>query len=136
MTRYDRGYDFGMRGYRQTTRPLGGNRPRRSGYDPSFYMSDPYSDPGYPLPNRVTASYNRDYVDNARSYDRDYGFFGGDHPDRMGDESFYRRPYSTVGGTRTMRGTYGPPWTDPVAYGPPYGDRFRDDRQPRRRRDR
>jgi hypothetical protein len=128
MSRYDRSYDFGMRGYRQTTRPLGMGRGRRFSYDRPYDLSYTGGERGYlPLPNRVTARYNRDYVDGQRGYDRPYGFQGGDRPDRMGDETFYRRPYSTIGGTRTMRGADGPRGFIPGRFGPGYGGRYPDE---------
>lgn len=129
MARYDRSYDFGMRGYRQTTRPLGMGYGGRYAYDRSYGASYPGDGPGYPpLPNRVTARYNRDYVDGRRGYDRFYGFRGGDRPDRIGDESFYRRPYSTIGGTRTLRGASSPCGFVPGPFAPRYDRRFRDER--------
>ena len=136
MARYDRSYDFGMRGFRQTTRPLGPGRGRRFAYDRSYRgpydrsydLSYPGGDRGYPpLPNRVTARYNRDYVDGRGGGERPYGFWGGDRPDRMGDETFYRRPYSTIGGTRTLRGAPGPRGFIPGRFGPSYGGRYPDE---------
>lgn len=121
MARYDRSYDFGMRGYQQTTRPLARNRP---GYDRAYHRSYGSIDPEYPMPNRVTSSYNRDYVDGAPDYDRDYGYIAGDPADHIGDESYYRRAYVTIGGTRTMRGSQ-PPRFEPGRYDPAYPRRYR-----------
>lgn len=127
MARYDRRYDFGMRGYAQTTRPLARRSLRRPRYD--LYPELGYSAAGreIPLPNRVTARYNRDYVDGARSYDAGYGFRGGDRFDRTVEESYYRRPYTTIGGTRTLRGVADPRRFSPGDFGPSYGGRFPDE---------
>lgn len=132
MARYDRPsrrrYDFGMRGYRETTRPLGRRRFYPPGYD-TFYL-DSYSEIGQeiPLPNRITRRYNREYVDDRLNRRRRYSYgFGGDRLDRMVDEDYYRPPYSTIGGTRTRRGVRPPPPFDPGRYGPDYGGRFPDE---------
>ena len=130
MGRYDRSYDFGMRGYRQTTYPLGAQRRPRPSYDNPYDLSYPGGgDPYPPPPNRVTARYNRDYVQGYRHPDerRPFGFYGGDRPDRMGDESMYRRPYMTIGGTRTLRGSRSPRGYAPGRFGPDYGGRFPDE---------
>ena len=130
MGRYDRSYDFGMRGYRQTTRPLDAERSRHRAYDRPFDLSYPGGGQEYPPPpNRVTARYNRDYVEGYRHPDdrRSFGFYGGDRPDRMGDESMYRRPYTTIGGTRTLRGARDPRGFLPGRYGPPGRGRYFDD---------
>ena len=107
MARYDRQYDFGLRGYRQTTRPMMDHRYRPHPYDSGYRAT--FDERAYPeerLANRVTARYNRDYVTghSGERYDRNYTMYGADHPDRMGDSRFMRRPYFTQGGTRTMRG--------------------------------
>jgi hypothetical protein len=117
-----RHYDFGLRGYADTTRrrmagpraPQGqGNR--SGGNDRRDWRSDTR------VP-RVTARYNRDYV----AYDRDfsYGARGGDNyprnhnmftgarPQDIGDARYYRRPYTTIAGTRTFRGSQ-----EPMGYG-------------------
>lgn len=71
----------------------------RGGYDGEF-AARPRS-----LPNRVTASYNRDYVrDQGERYPENYTPYGGDRIGRVGDMREYQRPYQTVGGTRTWRG--------------------------------
>ena len=128
MSRYDRGYDFGMRGYPQTTRPLARRPTRRPRYDPyvdTYYMA---MDGDVPPPNRVSRRYNREYVDDRLNAARGYGYdYGGDRLDRNVDESFYRRPYSTIGGTRTMRGSSDPQRLAPGRYGPSYGGRFPDE---------
>ncbi len=108
MARYDRQYDFGLRGYRQTTRPMMDHRYRPHPYDSGYRAS--FDERAYPeerLANRVTARYNRDYVTGyppEERYDRNYTMYGADHPDRMGDSRMMRRPYFTHAGTRTMRG--------------------------------
>ena len=108
MARYDRQYDFGLRGYRQTTRPMMDHRFHPHRYDAGFRGGfDERAYPDQRLANRVTARYNRDYVTGPspeQRYDRNYTLYGADHPDRMGDARFMRRPYFTQGGTRTMRG--------------------------------
>jgi hypothetical protein len=129
MARYDRQYDFGLRGYRQTTRPMMDNRYRPRSYDSGFRGGfDERSFPEQRLSNRVTARYNRDYVTGYSSdrYDRNQYMYGGDHPDRMGDGNYMRRPYYTQAGTRTMRGTL-PSGNDYPSYGPTYGGRFPDE---------
>ena len=130
MGRYDRSYDFGMRGYRQTTRPLGDDYRRPPPYDRGYGLSYPDDRYGYPYPSRrVTARYNRDYVEGYRHPDerRTFGFRGGDMPGRIGDETMYRRPYMTIGGSRTMRGSQPPPPDPRGRPGPRYGGRFRDE---------
>jgi hypothetical protein len=107
MPRYDRQYDFGLRGYRQTTRPMMDERYGRHSYD--FGYRPGFDERAFPqerLANRVTARYNRDYVVGNRGdrYERNEHMYGADHPARMGDDSYMRRPYYTQGGTRTMRG--------------------------------
>jgi hypothetical protein len=120
MSRYDRQYDFGLRGYRQTTRPMMDGRYGGSPYDQGYRAGfDERAFPEQRYSNRVTARYNLDYVVGNRGerYERAYG------PEdryRMGDESAMRRPYYTQGGSRTMRGT-----SMPIAYDyPDYRGRF------------
>lgn len=126
MSRYDRHYDFGMRGYSQTTRPLGRRPMRRPRYDRFFDMPYSAGDGEIPLPNRVTQRYNREYVDDR--YDQRFAYgFGGDRFDRTGDDGMYRRPYSTIGGTRTLRGARSPQRFSPGRFGPSYGGRFPDE---------
>jgi hypothetical protein len=57
------------------------------------------------LPNRVTRSYNADYV-NPRPDERTFNYapYGGDVEGRVGDGAEYQRPYITRSGTRTWRG--------------------------------
>jgi hypothetical protein len=126
MSRYDRSYDFGMRGYPQTTRPLARRPMRRPRYDRYFDGSYSAADGDFPMLNRVTQRYNREYVDDRLNAARAYGY-GGVHSDRTVDESFYRRPYSTIGGTRTMRGSNYPERYSPGRFGPSYGGRYPDE---------
>jgi hypothetical protein len=97
-----RGYDFGLRGYRETAperapvrvRHVGGG----GGYDRGYF--------GQPaMPNRVTQRYNMEYVRPQPNQLRtNYAPFGGDVEDRIVDSTGYWRPYSTQGGSRTWRG--------------------------------
>jgi hypothetical protein len=101
MARYDRGYDYGLRGWRETAPPRGPVRTRwvgRGGYDRGY-------GPG-PLPNRVTARYNLDYVreQHPGEHPVNYTPYGGDRVGRIGDMREYAAPYFTLGGTRTWRG--------------------------------
>ena len=127
MGRYDRNYDFGMRGYPQTTRPL--TRGRMGFPDPEReYAMGRGMDRGVPLPNRVTERYNRDYLtDRPSGYRRSYAMYGGDRSDRTGDPRIYRRPYITNGGSWTMRGASFPTPYDYPDYGPNYGGRYPDE---------
>lgn len=106
MARYDRGYDYGLRGFRQTaprqppvrTRYLG----HAGGYGYDFADYRPRT-----LPNRVTARYNLDYVREQHPGERPVNHvpYGGDRIGRVGDMREYYAPYGTVGGTRTWRGS-------------------------------
>jgi hypothetical protein len=110
MARYDRGYDYGLRGYRETTAPRRDVGPRgmgaQYGYDFTFQG-------GYRprLPNRVTARYNRDYTYDRpyRGYRRNFNPYTGDRVERIGDLESYIHPYNTIGGSHTWRGAYQPP---------------------------
>jgi hypothetical protein len=116
MANGNRRYDFGLRGSADTSGfrgdapqrlPMGGRGPGGGG--------DRRMEPRTP---RVTARYNRDYVAydhdfsyGARgegNYPRNFNMFTGDRPDRIGDPRYYRRPYTTIGGTRTFRGAREP----------------------------
>ena len=122
MARYDRGYDYGLRGYREGPPPRFRSGPRAPvRYDP---MTDERSAPRGQ--NRVTARYNLDYVYGARGprYDRNFRMYTGDRDDRMGDPRLYRRPYTTIGGTHTLRGSSSPTGYDAPDYGPDYGGRY------------
>jgi len=122
MARY-RNYDYGLRGARDTMPGRFGGAPRRWAYDQG------YEERRSPRPGRVTARYNLDYVYGAQGdrYPRNYNFYTGDRMDRMGDERWYRRPYITVAGTRTLRGSAYPTGYDYPDYGPNYGGRYPDE---------
>lgn len=128
MSRYDRQYDFGLRGYPQTTHPrMDGRRPRyddqgyRGGYDPRAFPEQRFN-------TRVTARYNMDYIAGYRAERPvDYNMYTGDHPARIGDSRYMRQPYYTTGGTRTMRGSNFPTGYDYPDYGPNYGGRYPDE---------
>jgi hypothetical protein len=111
MARYDRRYDFGLRG---DDRGMGG-RGAPARYDRGQLAdrsaAERRTEPRTP---RVTARYNRDYVFGGRgedAYPRNHTTFGGDRPDRIGDERYMRQPYTTIGGTRTFRGS-----PEPIGY--------------------
>ena len=109
MARYDRHYDYGLRGFREAapwnapvrtrySRDVGG--PGIRGYDAGY---------GYrpqAMPNRVTARYNMDYVREQHPGERPINYvpYGGDRIGRVGDMREFQAPYTTVGGTRTWRG--------------------------------
>lgn len=108
MARYDRHYDYGLRGYRETTFPTGpGARPRARGRQDFAYPRTP---PTERYSNRVTAGYNRDYTYDRpyRGYERNYNPYGGDRIGRIGDMQDYLHGYYTIGGTRTSRGAFRP----------------------------
>jgi hypothetical protein len=110
MPRYDRQYDYGLRGYRETTERL-----------PPRGFAGRIPAPDEPLPNRVTARYNADYVygDRGPRYPRNFNTFGGDRERRVGDFRYFRQPYSTRGGTRTFRGA-----AEPIGYDAGMTDRM------------
>ena len=116
MRGYDRGYDYGLRGYRQTS--MGRNQVRArfvGGYGGDYrgYGGD-YGARYRPtaFPNRVTAAYNLDYVREPHPGERpiNYAPYGGDREGRIGDMREYRSPYQTIGGTRTWRGGWPMGW--------------------------
>ena len=97
-----RGYDYGLRGYRQTApqqRPVGMRTYRYGGgYDRGWFGQGS-------LPNRVTQRYNREYVHpEPNRLETNYAPFGGDVDGRVVDSTGYWRPYATMGGSRTWRG--------------------------------
>jgi len=116
MARYDRSYDYGLRGYRETAGPSGrGARPRAWGDQDVSYPARAAG--GYS--NRVTASYNRDYTYDRpyRGNERNFNPYGGDRIGRIGDMQDYLHTYDTRGGTHTSRGGYWPqrePPRDPL----------------------
>ena len=103
MPPYDRSYDHGLRGYRETPPP----RRTFPGYDRDFDRSERRVGQ---RSNRVTARYNPDYVVGERGpeYPRNFHPYGGDREIPIGDVNMYGRPYTTVGGTRTYRGSVRP----------------------------
>lgn len=121
MSRYDRSYDYGLRG---SPNPHYGRHER-------IYAADyeRRADPEGRRANRVTAPYNYDYVFGGRGggYPRNYNAYTGDHPGRIGDRDSYHRPYLSRGGTRTWRGTTPPQRYDVPSRGPDYGGRYDDE---------
>lgn len=123
MASSDRRYDFGLRGYQQTTRPITDDRyGGRYGYRFSG-DADERAHPEQRLAHRVTARYNRDYVDGpARpGYDRGFNETRADGPDDMPGEYYTRGPFWTVAGSRTMRGAPFRTRYDYPDYRPNYG---------------
>jgi hypothetical protein len=140
-----RGYDFGLRGFYETApdrRPVrmrvydndfggrgamdggsrmggGGSRMSGGGYD-AGYAGHPFYN------NRVTQSYNREYVNpEPNRYRENYNAFGGDFDQRIVDSTGYWRPYNTTSGSRTMRGGGLPMgWEREASYGR-YDEEFR-----------
>lgn len=114
MPRYDRHYDYGLRGYQEATdarRPVG---PRGLGYGYGYDFT--YAGGREPrFANRVTARYNRDYTYDRpyRGYRRNFSPYGGDPTMRIGDAQDYLHPYTTIGGTNTWRGAHRPPQDSP-----------------------
>jgi hypothetical protein len=122
MRGYDRGYDYGLRGFREAaqwrepvrTRFVGRDgwtgrgfrRPAgRYGGDYDGYEAGPFS-------NRVTARYNLDYVREQHPGERPVNYvpYGGDRIGRVSDGRDYPMPYQTSGGTRTRRGEWPMGW--------------------------
>ena len=96
------GYDFGLRGYRQTAPGRAPVRVRHpgegGGYDRGYYGRPPF-------PNRVTQRYNREYVHpQPNRLETNHAPFGGDFDQRIVDATGDWRPYVTQGGSRTWRG--------------------------------
>lgn len=105
--RAPRGYDFGLRGYEETAprqlpirmRTYDRDLRARGGYDEGFDGRPWFS-------NRVTQSYNREYVHpKPERNETNYVSYGGDVEGRIVDASGYWRPYHTTLGSRTMRGS-------------------------------
>ncbi len=115
MPRYDRSYDYGLRGYQEAAAARNRGAFRTGAYDRGL-RTGAYDRP-YGLTNRVTARYNAEYVwgDRGDRYPRNYTPFAGDREQRIGDLRYYRQPYTTIGGTRTFRGS-----TMPIGYGDDY----------------
>jgi hypothetical protein len=108
MARYDRHYDYGLRGRRETTWPRAPRRPYDAALRPERSGDDflSFDERRAVRPNRVVARYNADYVWGNRGdpYPENYHSFTGDQEERIGDWRYYREPYTTIGGTRTWRG--------------------------------
>ncbi|HET7274022.1 MAG TPA: hypothetical protein VFI91_02515 [Longimicrobiaceae bacterium] len=109
--RYDRHFDYGMRGYPDAP-------------PPRDFEGSPVDErrSRERLGNRVTSRYNADYVYGGRGSipPPNYNMYTGDRPGRIGDERYYRKPYRTIGGTHTWRGS-----NEPIGYDYPYGGRRR-----------
>jgi len=144
MRGYDRGYDYGLRGWPQArrmqapvrTRFVGGGGGYGADYGPRGpFRAEERSDIAYgsdydamrrererghqgPPPNRVTARYNLDYVREQHPGERpvNYAPYGGDRIGRVGDMREYHAPYQTIGGTRTMRGEWPVGWERGYGY--------------------
>lgn len=125
MARYDGGYDYGLRGFRDTAprRPqvqthfVGGGYPGEDPREiyrreaaarrrPAPYGGDYRGGGWQPMTNRVTARYNMDYVreQHPGEYPMNPYPYGGDREGRVGDFRQYNRPYHTVSGSNTSRG--------------------------------
>lgn len=99
MSRYDRQFDFGLRGYRQTTRPLTDHAPR---WDDSAGRPriEERADPDERLAHRVTARYNADYLAGHRPdpYDEAFRPFADDDAGRpRGTSMAYEYDYPAYG---------------------------------------
>ncbi|MBA4156783.1 MAG: hypothetical protein H0X65_04835 [Gemmatimonadetes bacterium] len=114
MSRYDRHYDYGLRGYAETSPEQLRETFRAPRYDQDGLFFNAQDRRNEPRSSRVTARYNNDYVYGARGevhdpryygYPRNFNMFTGDRPDRIGDGRYFRQPYTTIGGTRTNRGS-------------------------------
>lgn len=127
MRGYDRGYDYGLRGFRETAQWREPVRTRYVGRDgwmgrgdgfrrsPTRYGAPYGDDYGYeagPFSNRVTARYNLDYVRDRHPGERPVNPvpYGGDRVGRVSDGRDYHAPYQTSGGTRTWRGEWPMGW--------------------------
>lgn len=103
MSQYDRQFDFGLRGYRETTRPfIDPARGYNRGYPGGI---EERADPESRAANRVTARYNLDYIlgPGDSRYAREYQRFRGEFPSEMTGERPARHTYFTAG----RRGRYG-----------------------------
>ncbi len=146
MFRYDRSYDYGLRGaprpstgYDRDThqrRPSAGFDGQQSGgYDNGYrggfedHRYERRADPRARAANRVTAPYTYDYVYGGRGdrFPRNFNAYTGDRPDRIREADAFRRPYVTEGGTRTWRGSVRAPGYDAPDFGPAYGGRYPDE---------
>jgi hypothetical protein len=120
MRGYDRGYDYGLRGWRQTAPRQAPVRMREVGGPPGYdrFRDHPVAGRPSPFPNRVTARYNMDYVREQHPGERpvNYTPYGGDREGRVGDMREYYAPYGTIGGTNTMRGAWPVGWESNARY--------------------
>lgn len=122
MPRYDRSFDYGLRGSRAAAaRPQRGLE-RLSDYDREYRERRM----GARTP-RVTASYNLDYVFGGRGerYPRNYAPYGGEFGVPIYGADEYRSPYFTTGESHTWRGT-----TGLRGYGLDFARRFPGPRRP------
>jgi hypothetical protein len=111
-------YDYGLRGSWDTD-------PRRLGRrHPRFGPGEADRSWGVPT-HRVTARYNMDYIrPQGDRYARNMNPFGGDAPDRVGDERAFRHPYITRGGTWTSKGAPRPSRYDYLDFRGDFGGRY------------
>ena len=120
MRGYDRGYDYGLRGFRQTAPRQPPVRTREVGGHPGYdrFRDFPVAGHPSPMPNRVTARYNMDYVREQHPGERPVNYvpYGGDRVGRVGDMREYQAPYGTIGGTRTWRGARPMGWEREARY--------------------
>jgi hypothetical protein len=106
----ERHYDYGLRGLRDATarRFTGGARRAQPAEDRlGGGFNGGFDRRAEPRTLRVTARYNREYVYGGRgedNYPRNHEMFTGERPEQIGDYRYYRRPYTTIAGTRTFRG--------------------------------
>lgn len=118
MARYDRNFDYGLRGRDQVAPErrgsLLGAAGRDAGYDRDFAPRRPdargydYGFRGAPpaRTRRVTAQYNLDYVfPDPDERPVNYNAYGGSPEIPVGDLTRYQGQYVTQGGTRTGRGS-------------------------------
>lgn len=96
MANYDRNFDYGLRGPRDTLRPRGGGYSQNS--------QEPRNSGG--RTRRMTARYNMDYTRDPNTQPRplNYAPYGGSLEVPVGGVAEYNMPYMTRGGTRTYRG--------------------------------
>jgi len=118
MPRYDRSYDYGLRGSRAIARRQQRGIERLSDYERDYRERRML---GARTP-RVTAPYNLDYVFGGRGerYPRTYAPYGGEADLQVYGVDEYRSPYFTTGGTHTWRGSAGP-----LGYDLDFARRFR-----------
>jgi hypothetical protein len=115
-------YDYGFRGAWDTDPRMFGDRRRSFGRGGERDRSG-----GVPT-HRVTARYNMDYIrPEGDRYPRNMNPYGGDAPNRIGDERSFRHPYITRGGTWTSKGAPRPIAYDHRVFGPDFGGRYPDE---------